>query len=280
MKNTKRTTKAKDRGSLTLNEILDDDNHLNYLPGDQLPNLTIPARDWLTKFVAGERTPYADSIRPDDYEIIEMVVSVLTDPWSGSDESELLPKSAVDYVEEWLYRMEEAADLHVWDVPDIARPFLAHAYELARTSDSTEGGKEALETALSQLCTQDELTRFYERHNLNRKTERTAYKGSQAGRDRQVAIKAARVIADPSVPDEFKDLILDVINDLGMATTVSCLHPALIERALTLMFESKDYGHGKADAQNGRKKLRKLIAAIPVSEQTHQPANLKEAKKQ
>jgi hypothetical protein len=133
-------TKAKDRGSLTLNEILDADNHMNYLPGDRLPNLTIPARD------------------------------------------------------------------------------------------------------------------------------------------RQVAVKAARVLADPSVSDEVKEPILDTINDLGMATTVSCLHPALIERALTLMFESKNYGHGKADAQKDRKKLRALIAAVPVSEQTHQPDNFKDGK--
>jgi hypothetical protein len=270
--------KPKDRGDLTVAELLDSDSWTGVPGGDPqgIPNLTIPVRDWLKKLVAGEPTPFADMINPDQYEVIELAVSVLVDKHGAR--GEMLPASAVDYVEEWLYRMEEAADLHIWSVADIARPFLAHALSLDDISSDKSSGTVAMQVALSRLCTQEELNRFYERHNLARKVERTAYKGSQAWRDQQVAIKAARVIADPSVPDEFKEPILDVINDLGMATTVSCLHPALIERALTLMFESKDYGHGKADALKDRQKLRKLIAAIPVSEQTHEPTRLKERK--
>jgi hypothetical protein len=268
---------VKDRGSLTLAEILEADGHLNHLPGDQLSQLTIPVRDWITKFVAGEETPYGDSINPDDYETAELIVSVLAED-ARSVPGEGLPKSAVDFVEEWLYRMEEASNLHVWNVADIARPFLAHALSLAQVSDSPEGGKEAIETALSILCTKDELTRFYERANLTRKSERTAYKGSQAWRDQQIAVKAARVLADPSVPEEIKNPIRRAINELGLATNVSCLHPALAERALTLMFESKSYIADKSDAQRDRKALRNLIRAIPASEQTREPGAPKDSK--
>lgn len=267
-------TQPKDRGSLTLAELLEADRHMGHLPGDQLPSLTIPARDWLKKFVAGEDTPRTDSINPDDYEVIELIVSVLADRAYGTA-NEMLPQSAIDYVEEWLYRMEEASNLHVWNVADIARPFLAHAYSLAQASDSTEGGKEALETALSQLCTKDELTRFYERANLTRKTERTAYKGSQAWRDQQVAVKAARVLADPSVSDDIKNPIRDAILCLSTASCVPLDHPALVERALTLMFESKTYVMDKADTQRDRKRLRDLVNAVPEVEHAHKPANFK-----
>jgi hypothetical protein len=270
-------TQPKDRGSLTLAELLEADTHAGYLPGDHLPNLTIPARDWLKKFVAGEDPPYGDSINPDDYKAVELVVALLMD--QGGVEPDMLPSSALDYVEEWLYRLEESTDLHVWNVSDIARPFLAHVFGLAKDSDSTEGAVESLQTTLRLLCTEEELGRFYERHGLNKKDEGKPYRGSQAWRDHQVAIKAARVLADPSVSDEIKNPIRDAINDLSSGAGVPIWHPALVERGLTLMFATNNHVEGylvdKASTKQNRKRLRDLVNAVPEVEHTHKPANFK-----
>jgi hypothetical protein len=271
----KQTTK--DRGSLSLAELLKADTGMidpALLPtGDKsVPNLTIPVRDWLKKYVAGEPVPNGDLIQPDDYKAVELVVALLTD--QGGVEPEMLPSAALDYVEEWLYLLEERTSLHVWNVADIARPFLTHVFELARASDSTEGAVESLQTALARLCTEEELDRFYKRHGLTFDRKST-YKLTQKDRDRHVAIKAARVLADPEVSEEIKNPIRDAINDLSTESCVPIWHPALVERALTLMFEGKDYVASKEETQRNRKRLRDLVNAVREVEHTHKPANFK-----
>ena len=270
-------TQTKDRGSLTLAELLTADRGTidpALLPTGEksVPNLTIPVRDWLKKYVAGEPVPFADLIQPDDYEAVELVVALLME--EGGVEPDSLPSSAVDYVQEWLYRLEASTNLSVWNVADIARPFLAHVFSLARDSDSTEGSIESLQTVLGLLCTQEEMGRFYKRHGLDHK-EKRSYKGSQAWRDHQVAIKAARVLADPGVSEDTKISIRHAMLDLSTGSGVSVDHPALAERALTLMFESKDYVTSKASVQQDRKRLRDLVNGVPEVGHTHKPANFK-----
>lgn len=269
----KKQTPPKDRGNLTLAEVLEKDKCAS-VPGhnNEMPYLTIPVRDWLTKFVAGEKTPFADLIDPAQYQVVELAVSVLVE--QGDVTGKMLPESAIDYVQEWLYRLEEETNLHVWNVADIARPFLTHALSIDDISDDKSSGVVAIQAALSRLCTEGELNSFYKRHGLDHKDERS-YKGSQKWRDQQVAVKAARVLADPTVPVETKDAIRDAMNDLSTDSGVPTWHPALAERALTLMFESKEYVTGKASVQQSRKRLRELVRAVPDSEHTHKPASLK-----
>ncbi len=192
----------------------------------------------------------------------------------------MLPESATDYVEDWLYRLEEATSLHVWNVADIARPFLGHVAECARVSDSTDGVFEAMETVLARMCTQKELKEFYQRHGLGKKRGGYRYtKGERkANRDHAAALKAARLMADPKTPDEFKGRLMDEINHLSTATGVHYSHPALIERALTIMFESMDQPiTGKLakfrikERQRDYDKMHELLAEIPDAEQTVKP---------
>lgn len=274
-------TQTKDRGSLTLAELLTADRGTidpALLPTGEksVPSLTIPVRDWLKKYVAGEDPPYGDLIKPDDYKAVELVVALLME--EGGNSPDTLPSSAVDYVQEWLYRLEASTNLSVWNVADIARPFLAHVFSLARDSDSTEGSIESLQTVLGLLCTQEEMGRFYKRHGLDHK-EKRSYKGSQAWRDHQVAIKAAQVLADPGVSDEIKNPIRDAINDLSSGSGVPIWHPALVERGLALMFENNNHVKGylvdKASTKSDRKRLRDLVGAVPDATHTHKPANFK-----
>jgi hypothetical protein len=285
----KQTPPPKDRGSLTIAELLEMDAHFTSLddvppksaaldwepPVNVVSYLTIPVRDWLQKYLTGVQVPFADRIHPDQYKAVELAVALLQDAhWF---KPEMLPTPALEFIEEWLYRLEEQTDLHVWNVADIARPFLTHALGSIVDDSDEHIAVAGLKAAISQLCTKEELNRFYKRHGLLDEFDERAYsKGSQKWRDQQVAIKAARVLADPSVSEETKNAIRDAINDLGMASGVSMFSPALAERALTLMFESKRHMVSKADTQRDRKRLRELINAVPDDEHTRKPASLKE----
>jgi hypothetical protein len=235
-------------------------------------HLPIAVTDWITKYVAGEKVPFGDMFHPDDYASVEMVVAILLD--EGGVEPEMLPQSAFDYVEEWLYRLEESTDLHVWNDAQIARVFLTIVLQMAREVDSPDGHVESLQTILSRLCTGEELDRFYERHGLKPKAAKSP-KPSQRLRDQRVAVKAARVLADPSVAEETKNVIRDAMNDLSTDAGVPTWHPALAERALTLMFESKTAVIGKADLKQSRQRLRDLVNAVPVFDQTRKPKTIK-----
>ncbi len=96
--------------------------------------------------------------------------------------------------------------------------------------------------------------------------------------DQQVAIKAARVLADPTVSEDIKNPIRDAINDLSSVAGVPIWHPALVERGLTLMFETNNRVEGylvdKASTKSNRKRLRDLVGAVPDATHTHK-ANFK-----
>lgn len=265
--------KEKDRGNTTVAELIDSDTW-HRVPGQDpsgIPHLTIPVRDWLKRFLAGDKTPFADSINPDQYRVIELVVAVMQDKHEGG---EMIPTSAIEYVEEWLYRLEEETDLHIWTVADIARPFLAHALGMDDVFAEKSSGTMQMEVALGRLCTEAELASFYERHGLHTE-EQPARKGSQQWRDKWTAIKAARVLADPTVPTETKKAIGEAMLELSTASGVTVDHPALAERALTLMFESKQYVTGKAGVKQSRKRVRDLVNAVPDGDHTRKPASLK-----
>jgi hypothetical protein len=263
------TKKITDRGAMTITRLLEKDSWAS-VPSDQqppdvrdVPNLTIPVRDWLKKYLAGEPTPYADLINPDDYRSIELVVSVLIQ--SGGLAGEMLPESAIDFIEEWLYKVEEETDLHIWNVADIARPFLAHMFDSARISDSTDGTFELVEAAISRLSTEKELADFYKRHGLKPKKKRKRTGKSEGGpRSRPpAALKAARVLADPSTSEETRGKLQDAINELPMAAGVPVWHPALAERAVTIMLESYTPMLDKEDLKRDCQRLHDLLAEIP-----------------
>jgi hypothetical protein len=222
-----------------------------------------PVQDWLRRY-AGELTlPYADRIdyyHPD----VEIFVAALADPIVANDP---LPKAARDYVEEFLYRLEEAYGVHIWDTPELARIFLGIVLCINSCSEPLGDGIGTMsaKTALSRLCTRRELMEFHERHGLeDNDIDRSKMAGSAPleWSDRQCALKAARILADPRTDEDVSQRLREEITELANSTQVGVAHPALVERALTLMFEARRKGYAKEIKRN-RAALFKLLDELP-----------------
>jgi hypothetical protein len=231
----------------------------------QMAEMPLPVQDWLRKFADGRTLPYADRIIFDAYyNDSEIFVSALADHLVTNNP---LPEAAREYVQEYLYRLEEQHELHIWNTPEIARAFLGVALCLSHEAPplGDDFGTAAAKTALSRLCTRRELMEFYERHGIE-----DDYKGRDdlAGSvpiektDSHYAMKAARILADPRTPADVSDKLESTIADMSNATSVSVYHPALVERALTLMFEAKTKGRSKRIKQ-ARQLLHEHLDGLP-----------------
>ena len=240
------------------------------LLSDELP---LPVKDWLEKFVEGKPTPYADRIDEDSYyHEIELMVAVLADHYKTTGGDLELPEAAKDFVQEYLYRLEESSEIHIWNSPEVLRA----AWPLMMTGFYDGGtwlagdvpGQIVVKTALKRLCTRAELMEFYERHGIEDKYKgRDELPGSvpvETYSDKMRLTKAARILADPRTPEDVRDKLETMILDLSTATGVYVYTPALVERALTLMFEAKRKGQMK-EIKRERAALLKHLDGLPES---------------
>ena len=217
------------------------------MPVSQLmyESMPLPVEDWLHKWLDGKPTPYADNIDEDSYyNEVELMVAVLSDHMRtiGND----LPEAAKDFVQEYLYRMEESSDVHIWNSAEVLRAawplMMTNFYECGEWVAGDPPGRIIVKTALTRLCTRRELMEFYERSGIE-----DDYKGRNelAGSvsldnptDNQLALKASSILANPKTDEGTRRKLCDAINGLSMATRINVCTPALVERSLTIMFES------------------------------------------
>jgi hypothetical protein len=109
-----------------------------------------------------------------------------------------LPDEAQDFVKEYLYRLEESSDIHIWDTPDVLRAAYPIMVSLTTGeggyptdgSDTTDGT--AVKAALRKLCTRRELADFYERHGIEDKYKGREHKAGSVMIDGATTTKSAR----------------------------------------------------------------------------------------
>ena len=245
----------------------------SFVYDDRLP---LPIRDYLNRYLNGGVLPYSDSFDETMYSDTEMRVAVLADHLRTNDP---LPEAAVDFVKEYLYRLEEAADVHIWNDPDVLR--VAYPIMITFTSESAGliiNGSDAVstaavKTALHRLCTRRELMEFYERHGIEDKYRGREELAGSAPVDLEhtetAAFKLARVLAAPRTPRKTREAIELGLREFSMSSGVTVEHPALAARAYTLMCEAKPRGKGtrsKKEMDRDKRQLLALLEALPDGE--------------
>jgi hypothetical protein len=80
------------------------------------------------------------------------------------------------------------------------------------------------------------------------------------------ALKAALILANPNTPAETRSRLKDAISDFGNTMQVFTDHPALVERALTVMFESVN-GKGIYPAKQRREDRKDLLVLLDSIEE-------------
>lgn len=232
-------------GSVTVAELL---------ASHGAPMLPIMVRDWLQRFAAGQPLPASDNIHPERFPVIELVAHVLTDEFDGYP----LSRPCYDFVREWLRQLEADNDIHVWNVPDVARAFLAQVFtEGAEMGQGCPGVPEALVLALRRLSTGAEWSEFEAVHGLNPLQE-----WNEAERDdlESLGSKAARLLADEKLPKQYRERLQTAVRDLCRAAGIASFHPGLVYRALWLAMEAKGEGLLQTELDQRQQAVRALLA--------------------
>jgi hypothetical protein len=175
----------------------------------------------------------------------ELLIAVLGEEGRSSSKSEL-PEAAQDFVREFLYRIEESSDVHIWNNADVLRAAYPRLMLCYRDGGTFLAGEypdaSAVRVALKRLCTRRELAEFYERHGIEDPDIDLSTTAGSVERDtlndQQKVMKLTRLLADPLTPEETRRKIVEAIKAFSDATQVHLYHPAIAERAATVMFES------------------------------------------
>jgi hypothetical protein len=261
----RKDSKPKDRSRTTVAELLKYDQ-----PGNTSA-LPLPVRDFLARYAAGEPVPETAGIDEWWYGDSELLVAVLAD--MRADIPGGLPESAHDYIQEYLYRLEESTQVHIWNDPDVLRaayPLMMMCFGEGRWLAGDYPDALAMKATLSRLCTRRELSGFYERYGLkDDQTDRSVMAGSVVqDKPADYVMKAARLLADPRTPAATRETIERAIADLANATDVHVTHPALVERALTIMFESmKKRVRKQTITPNRREAYKQLMGLLKTTEE-------------
>lgn len=235
------------------------------LGGREIPSTV---RDYLVRFIDGEPLPYSDRVPAEYYHRAELVVAVLADAICSNDP---LPEGAREFVTEYLYRLEEATGIHIWNHPDTARvalPAMLCLYDEAPPFGDDYGDC-AIKAALRHLCTRRELAEFYERHGLKDSYEGREYLAGSAmideGNYEAAAGKLSRWLADARTPEATRRELGAALVELASVRGVRVDHPALAGRAMVLACEGVCEGdpEGKTPAHALALRLIDLIDALP-----------------
>lgn len=255
----KSTQEKKDKA--TVAELLQD---------EELP---YTVRKYLRKFAAGEKLPLTEQVDYDWYhDDADLLAAMINDEHIINDP---IPKPAKDLAEEFLYRLAEATGVQVYNTSEVIR--VAYPIMLMLSNDGAQFALEdqaptqAVRSGLEAICTKAELREFYERHNLwdgdvAAARERLTPKPPKEWKDKQAAIKLARVLADPTTPEDVRDKLENALLEFSGSTNVTIFHPALAERAFIVMAESMATRfkgeHAKSQTAGRKKDYKRIIALL------------------
>jgi hypothetical protein len=215
-------------------------------------------RHWLERFVAEKDRALAHSFveqSSDTLEQAQLIFDVLESSGKETGESKF-SEEAVDYVQEYVYRLAQASDFNLWNLGDAAVAALPVLLECS-SGNLIDGDANfmALDSAIHRLTTKQERQQFLRgnRHPATTEDERNV----------EAAFKLSRVLADPRTPRETRDELELLIREFSMSSRVSVEHPALVRRAFLLMCEAKPQrDRVKKDRQEMKNDRRKLLALL------------------
>lgn len=143
------------------------------------------------------------------------------------------PNAARDYIEEYLYQLADASDIHVWNQPDLAVMALPVLLDCAPGSIVDDATTAALKIAVKALTTRRERRAFL-RDFVEEADER------KERRDGKAAMKLSRYLADPRTPTTTRNKLGATFIELAGELNIHADHPALVERAASITFESME----------------------------------------
>jgi hypothetical protein len=223
------------RAQLTLAQLLKQDQ----LKGPRMP---IEVRDWLARFVAGTKLPPVsiNSNNPECYREVAWVCAVLDDKYVTTTGDKGLPHAAVAIVEKYLRELEEETNIHIWNQGQVARTALPIMLDGPVRGDDSHTIA-VIRAAFALHCTRKQVSDFLTRSGLreSRYSDSKWEKQDLAKpRDYDAATAAAHILGDSKISSAARDELGQAITELGNSTRVFTHHPALVELALQIMFES------------------------------------------
>jgi hypothetical protein len=186
-----------------------------------------------------------------------LVYDVLNSKYQETGQHEF-SEAARDYIEEYLYQLSEMTEIRVWNDPETAITALSTMLTLTGESDYERPSNIALNIAISRLTT------MRERRHFLRQAASEPFNETEGECHYKAAMKAARILADPRTDEDVSQRLREEITELANSTQVGVAHPALVERALTLMFEARRKRYAKEIKRN-RAALLKLLDELPES---------------
>jgi hypothetical protein len=182
--------------------------------------------------------------------------------WEDSE----LPETVTAIVQNYMREMAKEFDLAPWSNPEIARA--AYKYIIDAQSGSLvftpTMSFRGLRMAAQALCTAAEWKLFFTERDLNDDEPPM----TRDEKDYEAALKAACLLADPRTPAETRNALQGAVCDFANATDVQIDHPALVERALTIMFESmKKRVRKQTITPNRREAYTQLVGLLKTAEE-------------
>jgi hypothetical protein len=173
-----------------------------------------------------------------------------------------MPESVVAYVETIIGSICDRMDIHAWNDYLLAPIMWLIAV-------GVPGGDNTFLAGIKHLCTEKEYKAFLTRHGLEGGEPE---EDTQQERNAMAAFKAARHLAYPRTHVDTRDELQRAINELCMSTQVNAHHPALVERALTIMLETVEVRaktrhsftlSSVAERRRDRQRLFDLLDSLP-----------------
>jgi hypothetical protein len=214
-------------------------------------------RHWLEMFIAQGDKALAHSFverDPNTLEQARLIYDVLESSGTEIGEREF-SEEAVDYVEEYLYRLAQASELNLWNLGKAAVAALPVLLECSSGS-FTDGDATftALDSAIQRLTTKQERQDFLRGDRFPVTTE--------DARNTEAAFKLSRVLANPATAQETINKLEDELIEFSTNSGVTLCHPALARRAFLLMCEAKPKGR-TSHCRRVRRRLLDLLDTLP-----------------
>jgi hypothetical protein len=239
------TANKRERQQLTVRQLL------------KTPRTPMTVRLWLEQYAEKGKEALESSSIGMDYGTMAIARLIHDVLWTDAYDNSQFPQAARDYVEEYLYTLAHASDIHVWNTAELAVTALPALLECAQGDPDIENELyPALAIAIERLTTRRERGAFLRDLQGPEKDE------TREDVDYKAAMKASRIIANPNTPAEARRKLQDAITDFGNTTQVHTIHPALVERAVTLMFENVQKRKGGIGSVKYRRQERKDFLAL------------------
>ena len=225
---------------------------------EQVP---VGVRHWLERFIAEGKQALEHSYVAQEAGTMaqaRLIFDVLNAQGKETDEREFSIE-AVDFVEEYLFRLAQQSEQQVWNNGEIAVAALPTLLDFARNLELDMSDQILLASAVWRLTTADERRHFL------RDTEPAA-KETKQERDTQAGFKLARLLADPRTDEATRDKLDSALLEFTGQANIYATHPALARRSFTLavdeMSRRRRGKYAKQEAAQRRRIYNDLMALL------------------